>query len=330
MSANTKNCCVICLGYTPNNAVSIGSILKHFGSQRIYCFLSTDRSYAKYRKDVSWLGLSSETFLFKAFSFLMAGLQIRYLLYRYQDVAICLPHPDHLLGNFLFFHPRVSRRFIYEDGLLNYYDAVPSKKVRKRMRARHRFGWLFGLPYRLYTGLLSGVDEQFYDGAFLCFPAKAVKKDRLGELIEIVRYKNDKECANLNDTVLFLDQDIETLVSPEAATALRRAMTNLLADLNGTVIYKPHYDITEQTVQLSSYEALPGGMCAQPAELLITQLRPKAVVSFVSSALINIKSICPEIRCISVGSNEVQVFIECEETSLDTLFESFGVEVVSV
>jgi hypothetical protein len=42
-----------------------------------------------------------------------------------------------------------------------------------------------------------------------------------------------------------------------------------------------------------------------PAEMLISQYCPTEVISYVSSALINIRDIYPDIACTSVGLNKL-------------------------
>jgi hypothetical protein len=319
--------CTVFLGYTPNNAISIGAVIDEFPDSDLFCFVSSDRSQVAYSARVNWLGINASTMIFKLMSFILAGIQIRRLLRRYQEVSICLPHPEHVLGNYLFFHERVAKRYIYEDGLLNYYDAVLDGRHKSSMRRKLQTGWLLGLPYQEYSGFISGVDARSYDGAFVSHPEKIVRRADFGEVIAISRYQSLNRIGELMDTVLFLDQEIEKILAASTAISLRQTMSVLLSELGGEVLVKPHYEMKSSVHPLDE-SCVPEEMLRMPAELIIEHIRPKVVVSFLSSALINIKTMYPEIRCISVGSNLHEITINGSSASASELFHDFGVEVI--
>lgn len=321
--------CVIMLGYTPNNAVSIGTVLDFFPGYKAFCFLSCKRDLVEYDERVTWLSLNSDNIILKAFSFFKTSIQLKYILMRYKHVAVCLSHPDHLIGNYLFFHKKVAQRYIYEDGLLNYYDAIRSDALEKKARWREKFGWLVGLNCRYYEGLISGVDARRYDGAFLSVPEKAAKAERLGDIVHVSRYSRGKGDYTASNAILFLDQNIETLVSSGVAASLRSAMKDFLAGEEGEVIVKRHYDMVDSPCH-SDGPLVSVADSKLPAEQLIEKLKPCAVVSFMSSALMNIKLLYPEIRSVAVGANQFPLLINGETAHAGDLLEIFGVESVMV
>ncbi len=321
--------CVIFMGYTPNNAISIGALLERFPDADQYCFLSCDRRIVDYADRVKWLSPNMCNRVSKFLGFIAASIYARALLFRYRHVSICLPHPDHLLGNFLFFHPQVDERCIFEDGLLNYYDAVLTENQFRGMMFRHRFGWLIGLRYTLYEGFLSGIDARQYDRAFVSYPKKMVRRESYGEISTITRYQRAKEQWRASDVVLVLDQNIEAALGISTANKLRNAMAKRLDELDGEVLVKPHYDM-RNSQEPQSEKWVAAEYRSRPAELVIEQIKPRAVMSFCSSALINIKELYPEMQCVAVGANYVPVQINGVALSAADLFLDMGIEVLEV
>ncbi|PLW70250.1 polysialyltransferase family glycosyltransferase [Pseudohalioglobus lutimaris] len=321
--------CVIFMGYTPNNAISIGALLDHFAGADQYCFLSCDRRIVHYADRVAWLSPNMRNRFTKFLGFLLASLYARVLLLRYRRVSICLPHPDHLLGNFLFFHPQVDERCIFEDGILNYYDAVLTENQLRGMMFRHRFGWLIGLKYTLYEGFLSGIDARQYDRAFVSYPEKMVRRESYGEVFTINRYHRSGEQWRSSGVILMLDQNIELLLDATDADKLRKKMARVVEQISGEVLIKPHYDMrNRQEPPTETWVAAE--YRSQPAELIIDEIKPKAVVSFCSSALINIKELYPEVQCVAVGANYLPVQIDGVSKTIADIFSGLGIEVVAV
>src|SRR5690606_32414095 len=166
------------VGFTPYHAYVASSIIDSLDCE-IFCSFSkawpsTSRSYKKIGFFRSVTGRVGGVFSFVIFSFF-----VRKLISNGTPLDIYIPHPGNIFSNFLFFSDRNGRKvFIYEDGLLNYYDAISSNAFVgrcKKLLAR-----AFGTPYRDYSGHLAGYDAGQYDGAFLSMPGKAVRKEQLG------------------------------------------------------------------------------------------------------------------------------------------------------
>lgn len=307
------------IGFTPYHAYAASRFIPSLDGH-IFCAFTklwpiTDRSYIKIG---FWTPLPS--FCRNIVTFLCLAILVRILIVTRGQFDVYMPHPGHIYSNYLFFkYIKEKKIYLYEDGLLNYYDAVQSNSfvgIFKRV-----FAYLCGLRYRDYPGHLAGYDAGQYDGAFLSMPDKAVRKDRLGSLCHL------DFAANFfipNDyTVIFLDQDVSgRLTILERKKSVKR-MLESFPGKNFTYYYKPHHDFSSELSEIML--SLDSDLQNLPVEMMIERLRPSHVVSFYSSALVNIKNSWPAVKCVSLAASHVTIVREGEVMSLSDLFQEMNV-----
>ena len=308
------------IGFTPYHAYAANQILQKLEG-RVYCAFTktwpgTDKPYFRVGPPISWPVPGRTTLTFLHFSLVVHGL-----IARGYALDIYMPHPSHILSNYLFFEAIPGKRtYLYEDGLLNYYDAnIKNPFLSKGKRLLARLG---GMRYRDYAGHLAGYDAGSYDGAFLSMPGKAVRQDRLGTLYQLTF--ETQVLAPQHNTILFLDQDVSSKMSPEARKHCIAIMLATYPPNEYHYLYKPHHDHASGLSETMSL--LAPELRALPAEMLIERLRPSHVISFFSSALINIKHGWPQVECVSLGAAEVVIRRDSKPFSLRELFEDVGVK----
>lgn len=309
----------IVIGFTPYHAYAARPILERLDGS-IYCAFTkawpiVEKPYIRVGPPESWPVPGKG-----ALTFIHFAVAVHRLIARGGALDVYMPHPGHILSNYLFFASIPGKRiFIYEDGLLNYYDAeVKNSFVGKAKRLLARVG---GLRYRDYTGHLAGYDAGSYDGAFLSMPDKAVRKNRLGILH---RLNFEPRVLSLKrNIILFLDQDVSSRMSlKERENSIARML--LAYPANEYIYhYKPHHDHTSQLSD--AMQPLGPELRSLPAEMLIERLRPSHVISFFSSALINIKHGWPQVECVSLAAAQVLITRDGKPSSLRELFQDVGV-----
>lgn len=310
----------IVIGFTPYHAYAATPILERLNGD-IYCAFT--KAWPNVEKPYTRVGLpDSWTLPGKgALTFLHFAVVIHRLIARGYALDVYMPHPGHILSNYLFFASIPGKRiYIYEDGLLNYYDAdVNNAFVGKAKRLLARVG---GLRYRDYTGHLAGYDVGSYDGAFLSMPDKAVRQDRLGTLH---RLSFETQTLSLkNNTILFLDQDVSSRMSLENREHCISVMLSEYPPSEYIYHYKPHHD--HASGLSTTMQPLAPEMRSLPAEMLIERLRPSHVISFFSSALINIKHGWPNVDCVSLAASQIPITRNGKQSSLQEVFQENGVK----
>lgn len=309
----------ILIGFTPYHAYAAGTIIDLLKDE-VYCAFTklwptSNRKYIR-------LGLSTSLhFPAKGiFTFLHLAALVRLLVARGYAIDVYIPHPGHIFSNYLFFAEIANKRlFIYEDGILNYYDATTSNpfiNTPKRILAM-----VCGMPYRGYEGHLAGYDVGSYHGAFLTMPEMAVRRQRLGKLEKLEFKKN--RITTQSKFILFLDQNVSNLLTAEERNSCIQTMQRCYPLKEYTYIYKPHHDYISDISK--TMKILDSDLQSLPAEMLIEHLRPSHVISFFSSALINIKRTWPEVTCISLAANKIPISRDGRSTLLSEIFEKAGV-----
>ena len=279
------------------------------------------------RPGVSFLGGCDAPRGPRVLRYLRAGREIDRILREYGDVALYAPHPFNPLANYALFHPRAGRRYIYQDGLLNYYDArspLASWKWRLRQKAKAA---LAGMPYTVYQGHLSGVDVLPVAGGYFTHPHMIARAARFPLVKRLHLSAASTQERPADGGVLFLDQPIEQVVGHDQASFLRERTFAYVESLGGNVIYKPHY--TQKAVAPPArWRRLDDALAALPAEDVVARLGVSQVVSYFTSALANIVVTHPDIVCHATAADAVPITIDGRPSTLAELFEGFGVRVV--
>ena len=260
-----------------------------------------------------------------------ARREIDRMMKRGEQVDLYLPHPFNPLSNHAFFHAGSNRRFIYQDGILNYYDAaVPLASFSARIRQRAKAA-LIGARYRMYVGHLSGIDSRPVAGGFFAHPDRIVSAEKFPALRRLA-FRSDRRAADLaaEGDVLFLDQPVELIVGIERARELRRRTVEYIDSLGARVLYKPHYAQGREKSLRPHWVSLAAELSALPAEWALARIRIAHVVSFCTSALANIAMIDSAINCHATAANLIPVSVNGRRTTLAEVLSGLGVKVVEL
>ena len=254
--------------------------------------------------------------LYSVLSFFWFALVVRYFIVRGYSLDVYIPHPGNILSNYLFFsRASGSRLYLYEDGILNYYDATARNPFVGRFKKI--IAWLGGMRYHEYSGHLAGYDAGVFDGAFLSRPNLAVRKSRLGEVFHLPPVA--KPIVPTPGVILFLDQNVaDCLTEAEREKYLAEMFSVFPAD-EYSYFYKSHHDFSSPASTLM--RGLTAEQSLLPAEVVVGVLKPSHVISFYSSALINIKMSNPGVECVSLAACKIPVLVDGVAGCLSDLFE---------
>jgi|GEM_PF-2787967 len=247
------------------------------------------------------------------------------------DVDIYVPHPFNPLSNYAFFLSERSGKYIYQDGILNYYDATSPLDSRSCLLRQKAKAAIIGLPYRAYAGHLSGIDTTAIAGGFFTHPERIVHTNRFNSIQKLHLHPGPAgSSAESQSGTLFLDQSIEESIGNPAASALRLHTISFVNGLGGPVVYKPHYAQKTKSPPDPSWQALDSHSRSLPAELLVAKLGIKSVVSFYSSALANIALNYSDINCYATAAVAIPVSIDGRSTTLAEVLSGFGVKIADM
>jgi hypothetical protein len=248
-----------------------------------------------------------------------------------KQVDLYLPHPFNPLSNHAFFHEGPIRRFIYQDGILNYYDAAtPLASFPARLRQRAK-GAVIGASYRMYGGHLSGIDSRPVAGGLFTHPDLVVRADKFPELRRLAFGGGHRTVgAAMEGDVLFLDQPVELIVGTERARELRRRTVEYVNSLGGRVLYKPHYAQRREKSFDPHWLPLAPELRALPAEWALARINVAHVVSFCTSALANMAMSDGTITCHATSANLIPVSVNGRRTTLAEVLSGLGVKVVEL
>lgn len=330
-SGDVRGRAAIIIGFTPFHLLPMKEVLQRIEGD-VYIFhpgLSDARVWRDVRP-VRFLGRCDDPSRLRLAKYFDAGHEIDRLARRCGEVDVYVPHPYNPLSNHAFFHPGAGARYIYQDGLLNYYDAPnPLTSWRARLGRAAR-AMAVGLQYRMYTGHLSGVESRPISGGFFTHPDRVVRAERFPALTRIdLRHAADASFV-AGGATLFLDQPIEAVVGVDTAAALRRKTREYVNALGGRVYYKPHYSQKRETSLDPSWRVVEGDLAAQPAECVAPRLGVANVVSFFTSALANIALSSEGVVCHATAAHLVPITIDGRGSTLGDLLARFGVQIADL
>lgn len=310
----------IFIGFTPLHAKNAALIIDGVDG-KVYCLFT--KTWPKTSKIYNRLGLNIPDegvlrSIVYILNFMYFSLAVKVLMKRFDNISIYIPHPANIFTNNLFFNKKISEVNLYEDGLLNYYDVTASLKrlhVATRMLAR-----FFALPYREYRGHLSGFDARHIACIYLTQPKLAVAKHKFDKIIEL-KYTKTLNIIN-KGKILFLDQDTRSRISKEKRESLIYDMYIKFPKNKYTYLYKKHHDYDENI----DMDELPRVLKNHPAEDVVSIVMPELIISFFSTALINIKNVNPNIKCLALAAKLINVKIDGRQSNLSQVFLANGVE----
>ena len=202
-------------------------------------------------------------------------------------------------------------------------------EIYKRLRFHSFFGYLIGLPNIVYKGFVTGINQIKYDGAFVTHPELIVMRSHYGNLFKIVKYKPKKNIKLLSNVALFVDQPLEHIFTINDLCKINLKLNNFIDSIDKKVYFKIHYD-SKNTVENNKFTILSNSYRTMPVELLIEEIKPSIVISYFSSALMNIKKMYPQIKCISIGANLRKIQINGKNKNFADLIAQFDIENIRV
>jgi hypothetical protein len=237
-------------------------------------------------------------------------------------------HPAQAFSNLLFFSNKVKEINILEDGILNYYGCelchIESKvKVLSQKKI---------ISYFIYNyfGHLSGIENKHTNTPFIGWFSnpKDIYHSNLFQKINKIEFRNISklnEFEETKDIILILDQPIEELFDSDFKDVLLNNMMALLDSTSTSNIYvKPHPRGGGLFSCSNEYKLIDD---PAPVEYLIGKIKPRLVISFISSALVTIKVICPDIHCVSLGLDNTNLNNKFKK-DIKKIFESFNVQIL--
>lgn len=321
----------ILIGTTPTHLIPMLEVADQLPGQILFFHPEAQRIPQRYRERLAFLGGCERTNRSRSSKYLAAGRSLRRVLAKGANATVCVPHPFNPLSNFACFAPGANDVRIYQDGMLNYYDATNPFGQAFALARRRLLALGALLPYRAYAGHLSGIEARSISTGYFTHPEHVVLKECFSRIAPIkfaASLASIDQAEEGNAVTLFLDQPIERFVPAEDVVPLRRLAREVADSMGRPVLYKPHY------VQRYPFGIEPGWQLASdeemalPAEEIPMIRSVGAVVSFCSSALVNIRLLQPGVRCVAVGGTLVPIRIDGEQKTVADLLSKFGVETV--
>src|SRR5690348_7020401 len=173
----------IIIGFTPFHLLPIRELIDVVeGDLHVFHPTADKLHLAASERKVAFLGGCESPAGSRWGKYFRARREIDRLMGRGEQVDVYLPHPFNPLSNHAFFHAGSSRRFIYQDGILNYYDAAtPLNSFSVRMRRRAK-AFVVGAHYRMYRGHLSGIDCRPVAGGYFTHPDRVVSSEKFSSV----------------------------------------------------------------------------------------------------------------------------------------------------
>lgn len=301
------------VGFTPYHALFSESFLADLKGET-YCFFT---------KNYPNIPLGSKVKFFRCgksplFSYIFYALCLRFWFFKNYDIRLFCPHPCHFASNFPFFSGKCSSVTIYEDGVANYYDAV--KPVWNLSLSKKIFSFITFLPFRDYSGHVTGCDERNVDACFVSRPSLIVGAKKFGQIVKKELKVISRSRSRKKSKILFLDQPTD-LSDKEKHLLLKKVVT-MLGD-RVTVYYKPHH---ESSSKYEFMEALPVGYVDMAAEELVAISDYATVISFNSSALINIQEIYDDVSCYYIETVDKKIKVDGVHVSVYDFLAKNGVK----
>lgn len=325
----------IIIGFTPFHLIAIRELVSMIGGAIYISHPRADRlGDIRAQANVRFLGHCEIRHRVRWAKTFFARRDMEALMRRAESVDVYLPHAFNPLANHAFFHHGVCHRHIYQDGILNYYDAmIPLRSTAAWVR-QYAKGLAVGVRFRAYTGHITGIDAAPITGGFFTHPDRIVRRARFETLrhIDLGRVNMDGVAKPVRRGVLFLDQPTDRLFGRPRARELRKRTIDYTNALGGPIFYKPHYTQSRASISRgnSAWIALDHALCALPAETVVTLLDVAHVVSFCSSALVNIGLSHSDIRCHATAATAIRVTADGRPTDLGEVLGGLGVNVVSL
>lgn len=296
----------VAICFTPGQVRNMVTILNSTDKSFLIFNTSNKKIDHKLSFEVSGVFQTFIIFQFLRFFFKVGLIDLNSVIYA---------HPYHFITNW--FYQASSTGVCLEDGLANYYNAnEPPMDIVRNIRRKSTF-----LLYKFCKPKDEGLIP-----LSCCFVAGYFRfKDYVFTICGVYYQLNSNFKCNmkLNNIVLFLDQDIDRL---EGNFELRCKMVEILEEylrLGYDVLIKRHHDDLSN-FHYGDYQEYNG---LESAENLVNIIAPSTVISYTSSALMNIKGEHSNVNVVSVGSKLIKLDgLGC----LSDFYQKFNICIVDV
>ncbi|MFI8557805.1 polysialyltransferase family glycosyltransferase [Pseudomonas putida] len=252
----------------------------------------------------------------------------RILMLLGRDISVLLPHPQQLLANYFFYSSKVRDIFIYEDGLMNYIRVDVTGIVARQTSRKSMIAALLCYRFRRTKGYLSGCEQRIIRETFVRHPDLIFMPEMHGRITKfefsIVRSKHLQPSI-----ALFVDQDIEAIYSKDEAEVVREKLYSQMRDIE-KVYFKPHHSYWTRGKSFDdlppNFEMLSDELKLLTAEEVAASIGVGSVWGFFSSALVNISSMLPEVKCYSCVPESHVVKAKVGDMPMSDLLARFGVQ----
>lgn len=221
---------------------------------------------------------------------------------------------------------RPCRLSVIAEGIMNYQDIGLQDRAGWRWKVKPVIAAALGLNYRLPKTHLSGAYESAVDRV-VSFSAHGLKSP--AEKISILSFKTgEKGRENKPKSALIVHTGLWQWMEKEKYEKFAHAFAGWVHGQGFNSIFaKPHPFIETGLLQdiLPRHEIL---LDSRSMEDLAADIEYETVLGTCSTALVTLKLMRPDVRCIDYGANYYCQHAYHGDFSVRTLFEATGVELV--
>ena len=306
-----KNEINLFIGFTPYHSFVCKKIIEET-KDTILCIFT--KGWPQTTKKYHKIGYFPQNKLLRSFfyplSLLLFSIYIK-IIARKKSINVYIPHPKNPFTNFITY-TQVNSINIYEDGIMNYYDVKSSNYEIKDLNIK--IMKLCKLKYKDYQGHLTGLEFLKINKYYLSRPEFAVLSNKAQKKVCLHVLKNKK--LLVKKRILFLDQSTDNFFSRKIRNEKLKIMFSIYSPSEYEYLYKPHHDYSDNFLTNKISKDLE----VKPAEEVVEALLPEIVISFFSSALINIKMSYPNIKCYWIAADMVEISRNTKKTKLSSIF----------
>lgn len=240
--------------------------------------------------------------------------------------TIHIAHPYHLPTNFLLFHIQNKKAYLIPDGVLNYSNKRIEFFQFISMIGKFALALMLGMTYRPYTGHLTAYNKRCRYRGVYTFKSDGLVTD-CGRVCLIKKAQYPSITNKENPIYMILDQDIEKIFCKRKSHIFRQGMAEYLSKKRiHHVLYKSHPTQKNTNDWLIDYGIRVQFISSDlPIEMIFHKYSVMEVISFFSSALLNIQDMYPHIKCTAIMPSRSHLNLK----NIKILFNKRGVSVVS-
>lgn len=314
---NTKT--HVFIGFTPLHRTIIKAIANSLQTNNILYFHPNGIELPLHYGE---LGLCNKK-IPKFVKYLLAAKQIKIILKK-ENTIYYIPHALNPLTNHIFFHPSTPDICVYSDGIANYYDANTELFSTAWHNKKRLIAKLIGLENTTFKGHITATNIRKAKCGYFFHPENIAHINHYEKTIPLENLLKINLITPIKGRILLLDQPLERLKERDGEY-LKASILEHLLNLGSEIYYKPHHDQTTKSIDTTIYN-IKTINSKDSAEELIPIIKPQYVISFFSSALINIKLLHPNIECYFFGADLLQLPKNNKQTKLSEIMKEFGVK----